>query len=193
MRRVSCVLVAFAVFVPSLARAQNFPDLPLDHWVNAAWTPRALELTAILADAGLVQRPSLGDSFSHDKFWQRAEVSKELQNHMRLLQVYLAVVPRSDEEHGGAWLAGWQRHLPVVEEVFKEMFGDWYKSVEGKSEMKDAIRVIKERFAERGTPVDEHRFEPFSDLQPGHWANHAIIRMRERGILNGYPDNTFQG
>ena len=193
MRRVSCVLIAFAAFVPSLARAQNFPDIPDNHWLHLNLSPRALALSNILADAGLIERRSSRASTGHYFYSQGSVLFQELEYQMLLLRVYLGVVPKSDDEFGGEWLAGWQRQLPVGDALFGELLGDRYKAADGKSEMKETIRVIKSRFAERGTPVDEHRFEPFSDLVPCHWANHAIIRMRERGILNGYPDNTFRG
>lgn len=195
MRRVSCVLIAFAAFVPSLARAQNFPDIPDNHWAYEIFlsSPRVFELSKILMDAGLINhRPNLFNSVVTDSNSAWA-MRQELDNQMTLLRIYLGVVPRSEGEHGAEWLAGWHRHLPVVERIYTEWASNLKKPLDELTEMQKTIKVIKLRFAERGTPVDEHRFEPFSDLPCGHWANDAIIRMREIGVLRGYPDNTFRG
>ncbi|MFA7146332.1 MAG: S-layer homology domain-containing protein, partial [Candidatus Riflebacteria bacterium] len=34
---------------------------------------------------------------------------------------------------------------------------------------------------------------PFSDVPASHWANEAIIKLANKGILTGYPDGTYQG
>lgn len=35
--------------------------------------------------------------------------------------------------------------------------------------------------------------EPFSDVPANHWAYDAVNSMVEKGIIQGYPDNTFKG
>ena len=35
--------------------------------------------------------------------------------------------------------------------------------------------------------------EPFSDVPANHWAYEAVNSMVEKGIIQGYPDNTFKG
>lgn len=34
---------------------------------------------------------------------------------------------------------------------------------------------------------------PFSDVPTSHWANEAITKLANKGILTGYPDGTYQG
>ncbi len=34
---------------------------------------------------------------------------------------------------------------------------------------------------------------PFVDVPEGHWAYDALQKMADRGFIEGYPDNTFQG
>ena len=40
--------------------------------------------------------------------------------------------------------------------------------------------------------VSEERVPTFKDLKPGHWARRYIVQAVERGIVRGYPDNTFR-
>ncbi len=35
--------------------------------------------------------------------------------------------------------------------------------------------------------------DPFSDLPTSHWAYEAVKSMAEKGIIQGFPDNTFKG
>ena len=34
---------------------------------------------------------------------------------------------------------------------------------------------------------------PFSDVTPQDWAYQAVAQLASQGIVNGYPDGTFQG
>ena len=34
---------------------------------------------------------------------------------------------------------------------------------------------------------------PFSDLPTGHWAYDAVAKLAAAGVVDGYPDGTFQG
>ena len=34
---------------------------------------------------------------------------------------------------------------------------------------------------------------PFQDVRPGHWAYEAIRTLSAKGVLEGYPNNKFQG
>ena len=34
---------------------------------------------------------------------------------------------------------------------------------------------------------------PFSDLPTGHWAYGAVAKLAAAGVVDGYPDGTFQG
>lgn len=41
-------------------------------------------------------------------------------------------------------------------------------------------------------PVVGAQTREFSDLGPNHWAYNAVMFMVEKGIITGYPDNTFR-
>ena len=34
---------------------------------------------------------------------------------------------------------------------------------------------------------------PFTDVTPQDWAYQAVARLASQGVVNGYPDGTFQG
>jgi hypothetical protein len=54
------------------------------------------------------------------------------------------------------------------------------------------VEIIKQGLAKAGIMVDDP-YARFSDVPKGYWADEAIHRMRELGIVKGYPDNTFRG
>jgi hypothetical protein len=54
------------------------------------------------------------------------------------------------------------------------------------------VEKIKQGLAKAGIIVDDP-YARFSDVPKGHWADEAIHRMRELGIVKGYPDNTYRG
>ena len=83
--------------------------------------------------------------------------------------------------------------MPIVELLFERLYKATGESSGDFKVLRQSIDFINLRFAEWGMTVDENRFEPFTDREPCHWANLAIKRMRDRGILRGYPDNTFRG
>ncbi|MCX8052516.1 MAG: S-layer homology domain-containing protein [Armatimonadetes bacterium] len=35
--------------------------------------------------------------------------------------------------------------------------------------------------------------EPFKDVPSNHWAAEAVQKLKDKGILKGYPDKTFRG
>ncbi len=34
---------------------------------------------------------------------------------------------------------------------------------------------------------------PFSDVEPNHWAYQSVAQLATEGVINGYPDGTFKG
>jgi hypothetical protein len=34
---------------------------------------------------------------------------------------------------------------------------------------------------------------PFADVPQGHWAYASIAKLADAGVINGYPDGSFQG
>ncbi len=50
-----------------------------------------------------------------------------------------------------------------------------------------ARAILRERYGETGVAA------PFPDVPPNHWAFEAVEKLRNAGILIGYPDGTFGG
>lgn len=87
----------------------------------------------------------------------------------------------------------WQMQLPAAEVLYQDLLKFPGDATDSFKELSETFVEIRANFAKLGMPVDENRFERFTDLECGHWANLAIKRMRDRGILRGYPDDTFRG
>lgn len=167
-------------FACASASAQNFPDIP-DNWL-APMTPRMIELSGRLQQTGLVHRyPSQkpGRPFASD-------LVQECWQNLALVSARLAVAEtKPTDEHTLRWI----ENLPLVEALLKELYGDIDHHAPFVTK---TITKIKDRCTKLGIEIDSTRFQRFSDVPKGHWADEAIHRMREIGIVRGYPGNTFR-
>ena len=44
-----------------------------------------------------------------------------------------------------------------------------------------------------GITASAYAANPFSDVPAGHWAYGSIAKLAAAGVIDGYPDGTFQG
>jgi hypothetical protein len=174
-------LVAVVVCTSAIAGAQNFPEIP-PNWLQPM-TPRMIELSERLQQTGLVHRyphQELGRPFPSD-------LSHECWQNLALVSATLAV---STDKPLDAWTLAWIESVPLVETLLKEIYGDMDRYAPF---LVKTIANIKDRCAKLGIPIDSSRFQRFSDVPVGHWADEAIHILRETGIIRGFPDNTFRG
>ncbi len=55
------------------------------------------------------------------------------------------------------------------------------------------VAGVAQRFKERGETVHRFRDIRFPDLPKGHWAEAALVKLKQDGILWGDPDGRFRG
>jgi hypothetical protein len=177
--KLAAVAALVALACP-MAEAQNFPDIPQNHW--ATLTPRKVELIQRMFDFGMLDR----GRFSLHAPRIVIDVDAECQSHLALASIQLGRIPGFHRRYG---LDVWVWNLPLVEAFLFEVYG-------GKESIpKDAaanIALIRERARLNYLEINEAAYQRFSDVPKGHWADEAIHRMRELGIVKGYPDNTFR-
>lgn len=53
------------------------------------------------------------------------------------------------------------------------------------------VPKVSERLRAAIGPPDPPGSQPFPDVPPDHWSFHAVESLRQKGILRGYPDGTF--
>jgi len=163
-----------------MAVAQNFPEIPDNY--SAFPTPRKIELIQRMLDFGMLDR----GRFSLHSPRIVIDVDAECQNYLALASIQLGNIPGFHRRYG---LDAWVWNLPLVEAFLFEVYGS------NESIPKDAdanIKLIRERARLHYIEINDDAYTRFSDVPKGHWADEAIHRMRELGIVKGYPDNTFR-
>ena len=183
-------MAVVATFAPALSSAQsNFPDVPDNHWSYEAlaWLGPD-EPFDILDEVGLLNWRRYFPQMAYPSRTGVDDLRQEFRDKISRLDISLASANAvSDLQRA------WYLQMPIIELMFVRLFKATGESSGEFSELRKSLDSINLRYAERGMPVDENRFERFTDLECGNWANLAIKRMRDRGILRGYPDGTYRG
>jgi hypothetical protein len=175
-------VAALAAVACPMAVAQNFPPIP-EPW-DKPMTPRMHELVGRLQDLGLLARYDFSRQFSGPP--PQVTYTSDCSKGLMLASATLAFTDSMPED---PFVRGWIENLPLVESLLKELYGDMPKYA---TDLVKTITLIKERCVRIGRPIDESPYQRFSDVPMGHWADDAIHRLRELGIVKGYSDNTFR-
>jgi hypothetical protein len=177
-------LATFAALVAlacPMAVAQNFPMIPDNY--SPLPTPRKIELLQRMFDLGMLDRNEFAPSSPRVVL----DAEAACQSHLALVSLQLGLSPSFPKGYG---LRDWVWHLALVEAFLAEVHGGRENFPTG---IATTIASIRERAKLHNLDIREAAYQRFSDVPKGHWADEAIHRMRELGIVKGYPDNTFRG
>jgi len=174
------VAALFALACP-MAVAQNFPEIPDSY--SPFPTPRKIELLQRMFDLGMLDRKEFAPSAP--RFVIDADAA--CQSYLAIVSLQLGLTPSFPERYG---LRDWVWNLPLVEAFLAEVYGGRENFPKRTA---TTIALIRERAKLHNLEINDDAYTRFSDVPKGHWADEAIHRMRELGIVKGYPDNTFRG
>ncbi|MEX2243303.1 MAG: S-layer homology domain-containing protein [Fimbriimonadaceae bacterium] len=178
--KLAAVAALVALACP-MAVAQNFPEIPDNY--SPFSTPRKIELLQRMFDLGMLDHKTFAPSSPRVVI----DADATCQSHLALVSLQLGLTPNFPD---GYALRDWVWNLPLVEAFLAEVYGGREKLPTG---IATTIASIRERAKRHDLDINDAAYQRFSDVPKGHWADEAIHRMRELGILKGYPDNTFRG
>jgi hypothetical protein len=163
-----------------------------------------------LVDVGLVP-PSGWDPWGHDRAWTRYEFALRVARLVDLLgetAASVSVVPSHTEEVSRLVPRLTCEFWPEVELIAAQLddlegdpgdapreptqLGDrlraWLAGIPAGNWLHPTAQAILREYYGVATVA-----EPFPDVPRDHWALKAVERLREAGIVVGYPDGTFGG
>jgi hypothetical protein len=180
--------MAFAATAPASANAAastGYTDLPSTHW--------AYKVVNTLSDRGVLGGYDDG-SFRPDSLVTRAEFSKMIAIFMKLNLTTTTVSSFSDVS-SNHWA------LKYIEaDKSSELISGYpdgtYKPDNSikRSEVSRIIVAANDKLNAKSTSsksTASTKYVPFSDIK-GNWAESDIIRLREVGVADAYPDGLFR-
>jgi hypothetical protein len=172
-------VAALIALVCPLAAAQNFPpiaDMP-------PLSERGKELLQRIIDKRMIEERV----FPLNNPRRELDAIIACERYVALVSLQLGHVPGF---HDGYGLSGWVWNLPLIEEFMSESYGGTEKVPKN---VAANFALIRERAKLHDLEINDTAYTRFSDVPKGHWADEAIHRLRELGIVKGYTDNTFRG